>query len=95
MMNLLESEENDLVINAIKAADKDGSGFLDASELKELMIKIDPSCKKSKDIDEKIDIVIKMTAIGGDNKVKIEEVIKLFTGKKEDPKQMMGAMFRM
>ena len=60
-----------------------------------LMIKIDPSCKKSKDIDEKIDIVIKMTAIGGDNKVKIEEVIKLFTGKKEDPRQMMGAMFRM
>lgn len=94
-VKLLESEENDLVINAIKAADKDGSGFLDASELKELMIKIDPSSKKSKDIDEKIDIVIKMTAIGGNNKVRIEEVIKLFTGKKEDPKQMMGAMFRM
>ena len=91
-VKILESKEDDLVINAIRNADTDGSGYLTHSELKELMLKVDPKCKEAKDIDEKIDLIIKMTAVDGEKKVKVEDAINLWT--KEDPKQMMGAMFR-
>merc|ERR1711909_106943 len=94
-VEILESEDNDLVINAIKKADKDGSGYLNNSELRELLLKIDPKCKESKDLDEKINMIIKMTTIGDEKKAKVEEVIKLLTTKKDDSKQMIGAMFRM
>lgn len=96
-VKLVESEEDELVINAIKAADKDGSGFLTASELKELLLKTDPTTKDTDDMDSKVAMLIKMTSVGGDNKLKIEEVIKMFTGDKETkkPKQTMGDMFRM
>merc|ERR1712098_942621 len=93
-VRILESEENDLVIDAIKKADKDGSGYLTNAELRELLRKIDPKCKESKDINEKIDMIIKMTRIGDEKKAKVDEVIKLLTTKKDDPKQMIGAMFR-
>jgi len=93
-VRILESEENDLVIDAIKKADKDGSGYLTNAELRELLQKIDPKCKESKDINDKIDMIIKMTRIGDEKKAKVDEVIKLLTTKKDDPKQMIGAMFR-
>merc|ERR1719500_938098 len=90
-VKILESKEDDLVINAIRNADTDGSGYLTHSELKELMLKDDPKCKEAKDTDEKIDLIIKMTAVGGEKKVKVEDAINLWT--KEDPKHMMRLLF--
>eukprot|EP00091_Calanus_sinicus_P020507 TRINITY_DN5637_c0_g1_i4.p1 TRINITY_DN5637_c0_g1~~TRINITY_DN5637_c0_g1_i4.p1 ORF type:complete len:113 (-),score=49.01 TRINITY_DN5637_c0_g1_i4:69-407(-) len=49
-------------------------------------------------MDSKVEMLIKMTSVGGDNKLKIEEVIKMFTGDKEKKKgtrETMGDMFRM
>merc|ERR1712071_492384 len=83
------------MINLIKAADKDGSGFLNVAELKELLLKMSPEDKV--DVDKNVDMFIRMASTDdGDKKIKIEEAIKLFTSKEEeDPKEMMKTTFRM
>ena len=101
LLRLLEIGNNDdedgreLAISMIKAADKDGNGYLTAGELKELLMKMDP--KDEEDMDETVAMFIKMGSANGDKKLKVEEAIKLFTAdpKKEDPKERFKTMFRM
>merc|ERR1712183_94870 len=86
--------EKEILITMIKAADKDGNGFLSAAELKGFMLKFE---KEDIDIDENVKMFFMMADADGDKKLKIEEVINFFTGEKkeEDPKEEMKTMFRM
>ena len=93
--NTDDEDGKELAINMIKAADKDGNGYLTAGELKELLMKMDP--QDEEDMDETVAMFIKMGSANGDKKLKVEEAIKLFTAdpKKEDPKERFKTMFRM
>ena len=76
-------DEKECMINMIKTADKDGSGFLNVAELKELLLKMCPEDKV--DVDKNVDMFIRMASTDdGDKKIKIEEAIKLFTSKEEE-----------
>ena len=95
----LENEDDDevervLMIKMIKDADKDGDGFLTATELKDFFLKWDP--EDVADIDKNVDMFIKMASIDGDKKLKIEEAIKLLTSEADEyPQEKMKIMFRM
>ena len=92
--NNADEDGKELAINMIKAADKDGNGYLTAGELKELLMKMDP--EDEEDMDETVAMFIKMGSANGDKKLKVEEAIKLFTSaEEEDPKERFKTMFRM
>lgn len=99
-MELVEGEPEvggelgkEVMIGMIKAADKNGDGFLTAGELKDVMSTVSPG---DKDVDKTVEMIIKMGTNSKDKKIKIEEVIKLITAAEEDdPKEQMRAMFRM
>merc|ERR1712088_567955 len=100
LLRLLEIGNNDdedgkeLAISMIRAADKDDNGYLTAGELKELLMKMDP--EDDEDMDETVEMLIKMGSANGDKKLKVEEVIKLFTSaEEEDPKERFKTMFRL
>jgi Ca2+-binding EF-hand superfamily protein len=77
----------------IKAADKDGSGFLTAAELKEVFKSMGE--KEDKDMDKTVEMFLKMGDTDGDKKLSIEEVLNLITSDEDDPKERMKVMFRM
>ena len=92
--NNADEDGKELAISMIKAADKDGNGYLTAGELKELLMKMDP--EDEEDMDETVAMFIKMGSANGDKKLKVEEAIKLFTSvEEEDPKERFKTMFRM
>merc|ERR1711892_491140 len=99
LLKLLElgTDEDDgkqIVISMIKAADTDGNGYLTASELKELLLTMNPADKA--DIDKNIDMFMRMASTDGENRIKIEEAIKLLTEEEDDdPQAKMKTMFRM
>ena len=83
-----------IMMNMIKAADKNGDGFLTVAELKELFLKWHP--EDAADIDNNVDMFIKMASSDGDKKLKIEEAVRLYNSDSvEDPKEKMKTMFRM
>ncbi|MEB3273298.1 MAG: EF-hand domain-containing protein [Prochlorothrix sp.] len=55
--------------------DKDGSGFLDESELKELMREADLEVS-----DEEIQEMMKMADVNGDGRIDLKEFKQLMTG---------------
>jgi len=83
----------------IRAADKDGNGFLSAAELKGFMLEMKMKDEDDEEIDEHVNMFFMMADADGDKKLKIEEVINIFTGEKKfkekDPKEEMKTMFRM
>ena len=86
--------KNETVIDAIKAADKDENGYLTAAELKELFLKVDPD--KKEDVDQYVDVFIKLASEDGDKKLKVEEVIRILGSEDEkDPKAKSKILFRM
>merc|ERR1711892_1618131 len=99
LLKLLElgTDEDDgkqIVISMIKAADTDGNGYLTASELKELLLTMNPADKA--DIDKNIDMFMRMASTDGEKRIKIEEAIKLLTEEEDDdPQAKMKTMFRM
>merc|ERR1712106_466167 len=90
-------DEKEMFKRMIKAADKDGNGFLSAAELKGFMLKMRMEDEDDEEIDENVKMFFIMADTDGDKKLKIEEVINFFTGEKKekDPKEEMKTMFRM
>jgi len=79
--------------NLIKAADKDGSGFLTAAELKEVFKSMGEI--EDKDMDKNIEMFMKMGDTDGDKKLSIEEILNMMECNDDDPKERMKVMFRM
>merc|ERR1711892_1620637 len=103
LLKLLELGTDDddgkqIVINMIQAADTDGNGYLTASELRELLMTMNPADKA--DIDKNIDMFMRMASTDGEKRIKIEEAIKLLTEEEDDDppgdiKQMINMMMVM
>merc|ERR1711936_390899 len=85
----------EVVMVLIKAADKDNTGYLTASQLKEVLVKMKP--KDNSQVGKTVDMFMKMGDTAGDKKLKLEEALKLLTGKEEkkDAKEKMKTLFRM
>jgi len=85
----------EVVMVLIVAADKDKTGYLTASQLKEVLVKMKP--KDNSKVGKTVDMFMKMGDTDGDKKLKWEEALKLLTGKeeKEDAKEKMKTLFRM
>jgi len=80
----------------IKDADKDNTGYLTASQLKDVLVKMKPKDKSS--VGKTVEMFMNMADSAGDKKLKVEEALKLLTtGKEElkDPKARMRTLFRM
>merc|ERR1712071_597176 len=93
-------DEKEMFKRMIRAADKDGNGFLSAAELKGFMLEMKMEDKDDEDIDENVKMFFMIADTDGDKKLKIEEVINFYTGaekkfKEKDPKEAMKTMFRM
>ena len=94
--------EKEMLKRVIKAADKDGNGFLSAAELKECMLELELEDEDDEDIDNNVNMFFMMADADGDRKLKIEEVISFLKLDKteaekmeKDPKEKMKTMFRM
>merc|ERR1712142_229749 len=77
----------------VKNADKNQTDTVSATELKEVLLKIDPEDKN--DIDDKI-AVFKMAAEDGTQQVKMEDAMQLLNPEeKRVPKEKMKTIFRL
>merc|ERR1712236_140873 len=86
----------DVVSVLIRDADKDNTGYLTASQLKDVLVKMKPKDKSS--VGKTVEMFMNMADSAGDKKLKVEEALKLLTtGKEElkDPKERMRTLFRM
>ena len=76
----------------VKNADKNETGTVSATELKEVLLKIDPEDKNN--IDDKV-AVFKMAADDGEQQVKMEDALQLLNpAEKKAPKEKMRTIFR-
>jgi len=82
------------LINLIKAADKDGNGFISAAEMKEAIKSMSPG-DDDQDLDKNVEMFMKMADTDGDKKLKIEEIINFLSPEEEGPEQRMKTMYRM
>ena len=86
---------------AFKKADEAGTGKLNFSQLKSLMLALDclpcPDLEKEtkKSIDRMIDLVMKMADINGDKLIDYEELVKFIYDEETDPKEQMREAFRL
>ena len=94
MMTDEDIDDKELLTRVFKSADTDGKGFLIASEVKELLLRVRPHLKA--DIEKNVDFFTRMDSSDGDKKVKIEEAVCLFaSNRKVDVRGKMKIMFRM
>merc|ERR1719397_1940059 len=76
----------------VKNADRNETGTVSATELKEVLLKIDPEDKNN--IDDKV-AVFKMAAEDGEQQVKMEDALQLLNPEeKKAPKEKMRTIFR-
>merc|ERR1712106_1107587 len=96
LMKLMNEEMDDelMLKNLVKNADKDGDGLISADEIRSMMMKIDP---EDDDIDVMVNMTIRMCAHDETRKIKPEELISfMIDGPKErDTKEDAKRMFRM
>merc|ERR1712126_530915 len=86
--------DNLLMTAMIYAADKDNNGWINAAELKEMLLKLAPKDKDS--VDEMVKMLMMMISTDDDTKVSIDAVVKFFVdGPDDDPKAAYKMMFRM
>merc|ERR1712126_221563 len=84
--------QNLLMTAMIYAADKDNNGWINAAELKELLLKLAPEDEKDS-VDEMVKMMI---STDDDTKVSIDAVVDFFVkGPEDDPKAAYKMMFRM
>merc|ERR1719397_145356 len=98
LLIIMDSEKLDhkeMLAKLVKAADKDGNGLITAEELKFLVVKAGFETDEN-DATEMANMFISMGDLDGDKKLKIEEVVNLFTDgpPEEDSKEMMKRMFK-
>ena len=86
-------DEKEMLTRVLKSADIDRKGFLIASEVKELLLRVRPNLKA--DIEENMDFFTRMDPSDGEKKIKIEEAACLFTNRKSDVRGKMKILFRM
>merc|ERR1711892_96614 len=86
-------DENEMLTSVFKSADIDGKGFLIASEVKEVLLRVKPHLKA--DIEKNVDIFMRMDPSDGEKKFNIEEAACLFTSRKVDVRGKMKSLFRM
>merc|ERR1712198_639699 len=87
--------DNLLMTAIIYAADKDNNGWINAAELKEMLLKLAPEDKKDS-VDEMVKMLMMMISTDDDTKVSIDAVVKFFVdGPDDDPKAAYKMMFRM
>merc|ERR1711872_791242 len=83
--------ENLLITAMIYAADKDNNGWINAAELKEMLLKMAPEDEK-----DSVDEMVMMLSTDDDSKVSIDAVVDFFVkGPEDDPKAAYKMMFRM
>ena len=70
----MDTESEEEIKEAFRVYDKDGNGFISASELKYLMTKLEEKIK-----DKEIDKMIGDLDIDGDGRVSFEEFVKMMT----------------
>ena len=91
-VNRVERNYQYFVETMVKNADRNGSGSVSATELKEVLLKIDPEDKNT--IDDKV-AVFKMVAEDGNQQVRLEDALQLLNPEeKKAPKQKMRTIFR-
>merc|ERR1712215_123833 len=84
--------ENLLMTAMIYAADKDNNGWINAAELKEMLLKLAPEDEKDS-VDE---MLMMMISTDDDTKVSIDAVVDFFVkGPEDDRKATYKMMFRM
>jgi len=87
--------QNLLMTAMIYAADKDNNGWINAAELKEMLLKLAPEDEKDS-VDEMVKMLMMMISTDDDTKVSIDAVVKFFVdGPDDDPKAAYKMMFRM
>ena len=78
-----------------KKADEAGTGKLNFSQLKSLMLATDPEKEKVENIDQMTDLIMKMADINGDKMIDYEELVKFVYDVETDPKEQMIEAFRL
>merc|ERR1712215_587814 len=87
--------ENLLMTAMIYAADKDNNGWINAAELKEMLLKLAPEDEKDS-FDEMVKMLMMMISTDDETKVSIDAVVKFFVdGPDDDHKAAYKMMFRM
>merc|ERR1712198_738923 len=87
--------ENLLTTAMIYAADKDKNGWINAAELKEMLLKLAPEDEKDS-VDEMVKMLMMMISTDDETKVSIDAVVDFFVkGPEDDPKAAYKMIFRM
>jgi len=89
-----EGNEKKMLVNMIKAADKNKDGFISAKEMEELGNKMGGQMFKN---EKERAFFMMMVDLDGDMKISINELTRFFTDgpKEKDPKEDAKMMFRM
>merc|ERR1711915_513968 len=86
---------NLLMTAMIYAADKDNNGWINAAELKEMLLKLSPEDEKDS-VDEMVKMLMMMITTDDETKVSIDAVVDFFVkGPEDDRKATYKMMFRM
>ena len=81
---------------AFKKADEAGSGKLNFSQLKALMLSMaTEDQQKEDDVDHIADLIMKMADINGDKMIDYDELVKFIYDEESDPKEKMREAFRL
>ena len=81
---------------AFKKADEAGTGKLNFSQLKSLMLTMaTEEQKKEGDVDQIADLIMKMADINGDKLIDYQELVKFIYDNESDPQEKMREAFRL
>merc|ERR1719219_1695229 len=77
-------DERAIFTKLMKSADKDGNGFISATELKNFMTKLKLIGSDSDSEDDFIPMMMSIADTNGDKKLSIEEAVNMFVGGPEE-----------
>ena len=81
---------------AFKKADETGTGKLNYSQLKTLMLSMATEEQKAEgNVDQMADLIMKMADIDGDKMIDYDELVKFVFDEEADPKEKMREAFRL
>eukprot|EP00092_Neocalanus_flemingeri_P066333 GFUD01080792.1.p1 GENE.GFUD01080792.1~~GFUD01080792.1.p1 ORF type:complete len:178 (+),score=77.05 GFUD01080792.1:40-534(+) len=96
----MEQPSKEELKEAFKKADEEGTGKLNFSQLKTLMLAMATeehmvAMATEGDVDQITDLIMKMADINGDKMVDYEELVKFIYDEETDPKEKMKEAFRL